>query len=125
MDTQTNKKSLKYLFHPFLSLSLLPSVLDNIRHGQIRPRPSPPLLGLLHRGPRLEADAILFNVQRFQANALSSLFHVQPLRAEYGPPLSVDKFLHRLLQQKVLYANDFLFEHYNYKHNYRKFNACI
>jgi hypothetical protein len=32
------------------------------------------------------------------------LQHLQPLCLEYGPPLSLAQYLHRVLQQEILYA---------------------
>ena len=52
---------------------------------------------------RLEKQ-VLQDVQRLEARPDASLFHLQSLHLEHGPPLSLDQQLRWILQPQVLRA---------------------
>jgi hypothetical protein len=61
-------------------------------------------LGILPRRPRAKAKTILSHLSYFQTGEMPPLQHLQPLCLEHGPPLSLAQYLHRVLQQEILYA---------------------
>ena len=62
------------------------------------------VLGVLHGCAGAEEEEVLPGMPQIQARALPSLFSMQPLRPQHGPPLPLDQQLCGLLQPQVLHT---------------------